>query len=270
MKTPNTPNIKYIILALVLTLGVGITSAQTTSSWTVAPASPPDNNVAPPINNGVKGDGTVDANSVQIKYNGLEVRGPLKSFNLFVKGLFVFQGSEPATDNRTGKVLTALDTNGTVGWVSHAGVDAVTSIIAGNNITIESSTDGGRGNVTINAIGSITPQDTAIIGKSTTKLFRNGTWKSIQLSGQMNLTSNSGSDASGAGGYIIKKSRGVSWTAFLGQSGIRAGGTDLPGQTFEDGIDVDGINTLMYKLYDNGDLTVRTGSNVQLVYVVYN
>ena len=83
-------------LVVGLALGTSALVALADTTWTAAPANPPNNNVAAPINVGAL---------TQTK------TGLLGLANLIVTNFTVATGTPVA-----GKVLTALDSSGTVGW----------------------------------------------------------------------------------------------------------------------------------------------------------
>ncbi len=110
MKTKIIQNIKSIILALILVLGVGYVSA----AWTAAPANPPSNNTPAPINvGGVMG---VLAD-LQTKTGDLNLTGILTSSHLFTRDLTVTNSDGTATNIASGSVLVADGNNtGKVKW----------------------------------------------------------------------------------------------------------------------------------------------------------
>jgi hypothetical protein len=269
MKTQIMKNIKAIILALIVVVGVSYVSAD----WTAAPASPPNNNVPAPINVG---------SIFQERVGPLKIYNLLTSLNLLANQFTFspaidYQGASP--QNRVGKVLTATDVNGKVEWASPAGLNAVTSIKAGNNITVSPCTGDpcvGSGDLTIGA-NSIFPKEIGYLTKGESMNFGSD-WKVIMLNGQYDPASSGGSDSSPAGAYIMKDGTGnITWTGFLGQREINscpAKGTrgSCTGSSYV-GIDNSGARIIVN--ISSSSVTVTAGgtvgsAGVQLSYIVFN
>lgn len=255
-------------MAIVVVVGASYASA----GWNNPTGTPPNNNVAAPINEGKAENGTLYPD--QTKYNGLTVQGVLSSSNFLATNAFKFS---PTTDpngggSRTNKVLTALDDQGTVGWVAAAGQNAVTKIIAGANITVSPTT--GVGEVTVSASSGLLPATTptGIMTGGTTKIFGTG-WHVVQLSGQQNSgTSGSGTDAGPAGAYITKDASGkITAVIFVGQSYIKECATrTIINSSYSCTLGDGGVNNIKIDVGTDDSMSVTIGSNLQLTWLVLN
>ena len=97
-----------------------------TSTWTAPTATPPGGNVAAPINVGGGGD--------PYTYSQIKT-GLLGLSNLVVNNLQVLT-SEGTTSTTTGKVLTAVDNNGTVEWRNGGSGSSGNTIVYINPVTL--------------------------------------------------------------------------------------------------------------------------------------
>ncbi len=122
MNTKITQNVKSIILALIMVLGVGYVMA-----WTGAPANPPSNNVEAPINASSSSQykrGALSLGTASQPAPGsiLDVVGNIATQGLSVSGASIFNGEVQVRSGSpaAGKVLTAVNASGTMAWTDPA------------------------------------------------------------------------------------------------------------------------------------------------------
>ncbi len=170
--------------------------AQSSGTWTAPTATPPGNNVAAPINVGGGGD--------PLTYPQIKT-GLLGLSNLVVNNLQVLTGEGTTTTNTTvgtggisGKVLTAIDSNGTVGWRVAGGGGwggscsvALTSV---NNNSVYQNTS--SSNIVVTAYESVSNAVSGAIMSITGSISQNGSGYSL-------VTNNGGLMSSGGSGFAI-------------------------------------------------------------------
>jgi len=134
-----TKSIKLLVVLFILGIGVflGGTALQALGAWTAATANPPSDNKDAPINvgstaqfkSGAIGLGLTALRNASILF---DVNGGGMFTNLFTGTLQVSGGTGAGT---TGKVLTAVDENGTVGWADAGSIGGGVSTNTGPSAT---------------------------------------------------------------------------------------------------------------------------------------
>ena len=140
MNTKILQNIKVIILAIIIVIGVGYVMA-----WTSPPANPPSNNVAAPINASTSPQskaGPLSLGTTNPPTTGsiLDVIGNIATQGLSVNGASIFNGQVQVRSGTPGlgKVLTAIDANGTMVWQNPPNSSPIKPIIVCKNAVIMS------------------------------------------------------------------------------------------------------------------------------------
>ncbi|NDE68017.1 hypothetical protein EB052_00255 [bacterium] len=175
-----TPLKSLSLIALTLALSLAI-QTHADSTWIPATASAPGGNVPTPINSGLNtqsklGGLFLNTSATQPFDIGLSVFG-----KTVLNGDVIIATGSPAA----GKVLTALDGNGTVGWSALG--QSCTPVVTSSSISLVGNSGNNSGGLT--DIGTLSAGDYVITGSGSTANSGGGGWAGVVIDASSTLDS---------------------------------------------------------------------------------